>query len=105
MQPEVKKMAEPQLLEGTEAHPLFEGTIEELLDRKQEFSGMRLQVYAVPEEEELPEDFPDPPTTVRDRAHLEELLREGLTSPKENVTDQEWVQLRQEVRERLAQRK
>ena len=83
------------------AQPLFVGTVEELLERKEEFAGMRLQVYATPEEE-LDAELPAPPLTIRDKAHLEELLLAGVASPKESLTDQEWSDLRREVRERLA---
>ena len=30
---------------------ILEGTVEELIDRKEEFAGMKLQVFAMPEEE------------------------------------------------------
>jgi hypothetical protein len=86
------------------AQPLFVGTVEELLERKDEFSGMQLQVYATPEAES-DEELPTPALTIRDKAHLEELLLAGVASPKEPVTDQEWSDLRREVRERLAARK
>ena len=38
-------------------------------------------------------------------AHLEELLLAGLSSPASEVTDQDWVEIRREVRDRLARRK
>jgi hypothetical protein len=88
----------------TMAQPLFVGTLEELLERKDEFVGMRLQVYASPDED-FNQELPLPPLTIRDKAHLEELLLAGLASPKEPVTDQEWSDLRREIRERLAARK
>lgn len=78
------------------AQPLFVGTLEELLARKDEFVGMRLQVYAT-SNEDLTQELPPPPLTIRDKAHLEELLLAGLASPKEPVTDQEWSDLRREV--------
>ncbi len=86
------------------AQPLFIGTLEELLERKDEFAGMRLQVYATPEED-IDAELPIPPLTIRDKAHLEELLLAGVASPKEPVTDQEWDDLRREVRQRLATKK
>ena len=89
---------------------IFEGTVEELIDRRNEFAGMKLQVFALPEETtEEPEDWsellPDPPNTVRDLAHLEALLLEGLNSPQSPVTEQDWIEIRQEVRRRIAARK
>jgi hypothetical protein len=48
--------------------------------------------------------FPNPPVTIRDKAHLEELLLEGLCSSDEEVTEQDWIDIRREVRERLAAR-
>ena len=44
------------------------------------------------------QDFPAPPTTVRDQAHLEELLLAGLQSPKQKVTEATWEHIRQDVR-------
>ena len=81
---------------------IFEGTFEELIGRKEEFVGMKLQVFALPETEiEEPEDWsellPDPPNTVRDPAHLEALLLEGINSPQRPVTEQDWIEIRQEV--------
>ena len=89
---------------------IFEGTLEELIGRKEEFAGMKLQVFALPEPAtEEPEDWsellPDPPNTVRDLAHLEALLLEGLNSPQEPVTEQDWIEIRQEVHRRHAARK
>lgn len=89
---------------------IFEGTVDELIDRRDEFAGKRLQVFALPEAEaEEPEDWsellPDPPTTVRDLAHLQALLAEGLNSPSEPVTDQDWIEIRREVRQRYADRR
>jgi hypothetical protein len=48
--------------------------------------------------------FPNPPVTIRDKVHLEELLLEGLCSSDEEVTEQDWIDIRREVRERLAAR-
>jgi antitoxin ParD1/3/4 len=36
---------------------------------------------------------------------LEELLLEGLSTPVSEMTGQDWQEIRQEIRERLAQRK
>ena len=86
---------------------IFEGTVEELIGRRNEFAGMRLKVFAMPEAEtKEPEDWseflPDPPNTVRDQAHLEALLLEGINSPKELMTAQDWIEIRQEVHRRHA---
>ena len=75
--------------------PIFEGTLEELFWRRNEFAGLRLSVFATPQEEL---DLPAPPTTARDRAHLEELLLAGLQSPKQKVTEETWEHIQQEVR-------
>ena len=47
-------------------------------------------------------ELPAPPFTVRDQEHLVQLLLEGSTGPREPVTEDEWTQLRQELRARLA---
>ena len=99
---------------------IFEGTVEEFIDRKEEFAGMQLQVFALSAEEKAAENtgdeatgdeakdwselLPDPPDTIRDRAHLEALLLEGINSPKGSITDQEWVDIREEVHRRYAAR-
>ena len=75
--------------------PIFEGTLEELFWRRNEFAGLRLSVFATPQEEQ---DLPAPLTTVRDQAHLEALLLAGLQSPKQKVTEATWEHIRQEVR-------
>lgn len=86
---------------------IIEGTTEEIAALLQEgaFAGRKARLIVDPEEEDFSEPLPAPPDAVRDQAHLETLLLEGIASPKEEVTDQEWVELRREVRERLAQRK
>ena len=49
--------------------------------------------------------LPDPPGTIRSKAHLETLLMEGLNSGAGTpMTDQDWNDIRQEVRARHAQR-
>ncbi len=95
---------------------IFEGTTEDIAKLLQNgaFAGSKLKLIVNPapiektmeeiEEEDFSDSLPDPPNTVRDKAHLEELLLEGINSPMHEVTDQEWVDMRREVRERLAQR-
>lgn len=89
----------------------FEGTVEEFMDRKEEFVGMRLQVFAIPSEETIGQKeeekawsalLPDPPNTVQDCAHLEALLLEGINSPQHPVTEETWEEIRREVRRRHA---
>lgn len=50
---------------------VIEGTWDEIKEREAEFVGHRLMVIVDPAE---------PPNTIRDQAHLEALLREGLNS-------------------------
>ncbi len=91
---------------------IFEGTTEDIAKLLQNgaFAGSKLKLIVDPapiaegEEEDLSDSLPDPPNTIRDRAHLEELLLEGINSPKHPVTDQEWIDIRREVRERLAKK-
>ena len=85
------------------AHRLFVGTVEEFVERKEEFAGKRLEVFETMDDRST-EGPSTPPHTIRDAAHLEELLLAGIASPKEEVTEQEWVDLRREVRDLLAAR-
>ena len=90
------------------ATTLFRGTVEELINRQEEFTGKFVQVTDSPELELEDEDFypnlPDPPFTVRDRAHLFELLDAGLASPTEPVTEEYWEDIRREVQNRRDER-
>ncbi len=52
------------------------------------------------QEEDLSADLPDPPNTVRDHAHLVELLLAGLNGPMQEVTDETWERKRLEVHRR-----
>jgi hypothetical protein len=83
---------------------VFEGTTEEFATRISDFAGMQLVVYAVPAPEELGDDLPAPPNAVRDQAHLETLLLEAVASPTEEVRDEEWAEIRQEILMRLPRR-
>lgn len=58
----------------------------------------------MPEQEDLIPDLPVPPNTVRDEAHLVELLLEGLNGARHEVTEETWEWKRQEVRRRHAAR-
>ena len=89
---------------------LFEGSPKEALDylTKNEgaYPAMRLRIIAEPEtdEEDLAAGLPDSPNTVRDRAHLFELLDAGLASPTEPVTKEDWAFIRSEVQRRYDER-
>ena len=84
---------------------VIEGTTEEIAALLQEgaFAGRKLRLIVDPEDEDLGEALSEPRGAVRDRAHLEALLLQGIASEKQDVTDQEWVDLRREMRNRLAQ--
>ncbi|MBV9851334.1 MAG: hypothetical protein JO250_16815 [Armatimonadetes bacterium] len=89
---------------------IIEGTSEEITALLQEgaFAGQRLRVIVEPEteEEDFTADLPAPPNTIRDAAHLEQLLLEGIRSgPATPMTAQDWQDIRQEVRDRAARRK
>ncbi len=90
-------MGQPQIIEGTSEE------IAALL-KTGAFAGRSLKLIVAPEEEDLGEGLPAPPNAIRDRPQLDMLLLEGLASPQEAVPDQEWTDLRQEVRDRLMQR-
>ncbi len=85
---------------------MIEGTAEEITQQLQKsYAGQKLRVFVEPEEEEdLAAGIPDPPDTIRDKVHLMELLDEGMQGEPQPVTDQEWVNIRQQVRERLARK-
>jgi hypothetical protein len=84
---------------------MIEGTTEEVTRRLLEtFPSQNLRVFVEPEETDLGVNLPDPTNTVRDRAHLVELLREGLNSPTQEVTEESWERKREEVRRRHAAR-
>ena len=87
---------------------MIKGTTEEVTRQMQQsYAGQNLRVFVEPEEneaEDLAAGLPDPPDTIRDKAHLVELLREGMSSPVSEFTDDTLEQMRQEVRRRLAER-
>jgi hypothetical protein len=99
MKPEVRNMAQPQVIEGTTE----EITI---LLQTGAFVGRKLRVIVEPEDDDFTDGLPDPPNTIRDQAHLEQLLLEGLNSgPAAPMTDTDWEDIRREVRARAAHRK
>ena len=61
---------------------VIEGTTEEITALLQTgaFAGQKLRVTAETEEEDLSDPLPDPPKSIQDEAHLEQLLLEGLNS-------------------------
>ena len=94
---------------------VFEGTTEDIFKLLQNgaFAGSRLKLIVDPaplieqqeatdagDEEDLSDSLPDPPFTVRDKAHLDELLLAGINSPTSEVTDASWEAIRQEVHRR-----
>lgn len=84
---------------------IIEGTTEEIMVRLREnFPSQKLKVFVEPEDEDLGADLPAPINTVRDEAHLIELLLDGLNSPAQEVTDETWERRRQEVHRRHAAR-
>ena len=80
---------------------IIEGTVEEITTvlAHGAYSGRKLWVIVDPDEDES-DTIPTPSNTIRDQAHLEELLLAGLASPKHEVTDETWKYIRQQVRER-----
>ncbi len=87
---------------------IIEGTSEEITILLQEgaFAGQKLRVIIEPDDnEDLAAGLPTPPFAVRDKAHLLELLQEGLTGPFQKVTEEVWEQRRQEIHRRHAARR
>ena len=86
---------------------MIEGTTEEVTRQMQQsYAGQNLRVFVEPEEaEDLAADLPDPPDTIRDKAHLIELLKEGMQGELVAVRQEEWAEIREEVRRRIAAKK
>ena len=89
---------EGTVIEGT----VIEGTTEEIVTLLQggAFAGRKARVIFEPEGEDFTDNFPDPPNTVRDAAHLEQLLLEGLASPAREMTEADWQELHQRAQRR-----
>ena len=80
---------------------MIEGTTEEVTRRLLEnFPSQKLRVFVETEETDLGVNLHEPPNTVRDKAHLIELLREGLNSPTQEFTEESWERKREEVHRR-----
>jgi len=84
---------------------ILEGTWEEIKKHDMELTGLKLRVIVEPEEVDYSVDIPAPPNTIRDKAHLEELLLEGLNSgPATPLTPSDWDDMRRQIRERLTKK-
>jgi len=88
-------MGQPQVIEGTseEIATLLQGGT---------FAGRKMRVIVEPDEQDFSDELPDPPSTVRDAAHLEQLLLDGLASPAREMTDADWQELHRRAKSRLA---
>ena len=88
--------------------PIFQGSVEEFIARKEDFAGKQVSVFDAPEEEEEIDwdSLPPPPDTITicDRAHEEELMLSALQSPLEPLPDNEAELIMEEVKKRLAAR-
>ncbi|MGI4789581.1 MAG: hypothetical protein ACRYFS_12105 [Janthinobacterium lividum] len=71
---------------------------------RESYPKQNLRVTIEPQEEGLLPDMSAFPHTVTSEAHLIELLRQSLSSPTQEVTDETWEQKRLEVRRRAANR-
>ncbi len=80
------------------------GTAREISDYLQSgsFGDKRLQLIVSTEEED--NDVPNLSVTFHNQAELEALLLQGLEGEGVPMTDQDWEDIRREVRERAAQR-
>ncbi|HZP80489.1 MAG TPA: hypothetical protein VFB21_02510 [Chthonomonadaceae bacterium] len=87
-------MAQPQIIEGTteEIVTLLQGGA---------FAGRKARIIFEPDEEDFTDNLPDPPTAVRDAAHLEQLLLEGLASPAREMTEADWQELHRRAQSRI----
>ena len=84
---------------------LFRGRAENCISLISEFSGRNIEVFEAENDEvDYSENMPDPPFTVRYRAHLFELLDAGLASPTERVTEKYWADVHAEVQRRYEER-
>jgi hypothetical protein len=86
-------MGQPQVIEGTseEIIRLLQGGA---------LAGHLLRVIVDPDGEDFTDTLPAPPDTIRDEAHLEQLLLEGLASPAREMTEADWQELHQRAQSR-----
>jgi hypothetical protein len=82
---------------------VMEGTTEEIttLLHSGVFAGRRVRVIVEPDGEDYTNILVDPPNTVRDGTHMEELLVQGLSSPKREMTDADWNELKRRAYQRI----
>lgn len=88
-------MAQPQVIEGTteEIITLLQGGT---------FAGRKAKVIIDADEADFTDGLPDPPNSVRDAAHLEQLLLDGLASPAREMTETDWQELHRRAQSRMA---
>ena len=82
------------------ASPLFEGTLEELYRRRDEFAGIRLAVFAAPVKETENETTLRRPEEVKTPERLVEMIMDGLASPAREMTATDWNELKRRAAER-----
>lgn len=82
---------------------VVEGTGEEIaaLLQSEAYARRKVRVSIEANEEDFSDNLPDPPTTIHDRAHLEQLLLTGLASPARELTDADWQELHRRAQDRL----
>ncbi len=82
---------------------VIEGTTEEIATLLQAgaFAGRKMKLIIEPDEEDFTANMPDPLNTIRDAAHLEQLLMEGLASPAREMTAADWQELKRRAQDRL----
>ena len=66
------------------------------------FAGRRARLIFERDEEDFTDNLPDPPDTVRDAAHAEQLLVQGLASPSREMTEADWQELHRRAQVRIA---
>lgn len=75
---------------------IMEGRTEDILIRLREtYAGQNLRVTVEPREDYLVEGLSQ---AVRSKEHLISLLREGLHSPVQEVTEKDWEQRHKQIR-------
>ena len=86
-------MALPQIIEGTteEIFSLLQGGA---------FAGRKARII-FEAEEDFTDALPDPPNTVQDTAHLEQLLLAGIASPAREMNDDDWKELHRRAQARI----
>lgn len=85
---------------------VVEGTTEEIMARLRDaYPEQNLRVTVEPQEEEPIVDWSDYPQTVTSEEQLVHLLRQSLTSPTQEVTEETWEQRRIEIRRCAADRR